>query len=115
MSISVAPVAPDVYVAPQLDASMMAAVAQAGFRSVVNNRPDFEAGADQPTNASIETAARAAGLAYVFLPVASMMHSPEQVERMAELIDSLPRPMLLFCRSGARSARLFQAAQQTPR
>jgi uncharacterized protein (TIGR01244 family) len=115
MSISVAPVAPDVYVAPQLDASTMAAVAQAGFRSVVNNRPDFEAGADQPTHASIEAAARAAGLEYAFLPVASMMHSPEQVERMAALIDSLPRPMLLFCRSGARSARLFQAAQQLPR
>jgi hypothetical protein len=29
---------------------------------------------------------------------------------MAELLAELPRPLLMFCRSGARSARLFQAA-----
>jgi len=43
--------------------------AQAGFKSVINNRPDFEGGPDQPTNASIEAAAKAAGLRYAFLPV----------------------------------------------
>ena len=47
----------------------MAEAARAGFRSVVNNRPDFEGGPDQPTNAAIEAAARAAGLEYRFLPV----------------------------------------------
>ena len=35
----------------------MAAVAKAGFRSVVNNRPDGEAGPQQPTSAAIEAAA----------------------------------------------------------
>jgi hypothetical protein len=37
---------------------------------VINNRPDFEAGPDQPTNADIQAAATAAGLAYAYLPVA---------------------------------------------
>ena len=40
-----------------------------GFKSVVNNRPDFEFESDQPTNADIEAAARAAGLEYRHLPV----------------------------------------------
>ena len=57
----------DVSVAPQLDPQAMAQLAEAGFKSVVNNRPDFEGGPSQPTNASIEAAAHAAGLAYVFL------------------------------------------------
>ena len=53
-------VAVDVCVAPQLTPEAMAEVKLAGFRSVVNNRPDFEHGPDQPTNAAIEAAAVAA-------------------------------------------------------
>lgn len=103
-------VAPDVCVAPQLDPSAMAWAAQNGFKSVVNNRPDFEGGPDQPTNASIEAAARAAGLEYAFLPVNGGYQSPEEIERFAELLRTLPRPLLAFCRSGARSGKLYQAA-----
>jgi uncharacterized protein (TIGR01244 family) len=104
-------VAPDVCVAPQLTPAAMAEAARMGFRSVVNNRPDFEHGPDQPTNAAIEAAARAAGLEYRFLPVQSAYQSPEQIAEFAQLLAELPRPLLVFCRSGARSMRLFMAAQ----
>jgi len=107
-------VAPDVYVAPQLTPQAMAEAARAGFRSVVNNRPDFEHGPDQPTNAEIEAAARAAGLEYRFLPVASGYQSPAEIAAFARLLDELPRPVLAFCRSGARSTRLYQAAAARP-
>ncbi len=82
-----------------------------GFRSVVNNRPDFEHGPDQPTSAEIEAAARAAGLEYRFLPVASGYQSPAEIAAFARLLQELPRPLLVFCRSGARSANLFMQAQ----
>jgi uncharacterized protein (TIGR01244 family) len=104
-------VAPDVCVAPQLTPQAMAEAARLGFRSVVNNRPDFEHGPNQPTNAAIEAAARAAGLEYRFLPVDSAYQSPEQIAAFAELLKELPRPILVFCRSGARSTRLVMAAQ----
>jgi len=104
-------VASDVCVAPQLTPEAMAEAANAGFRSVVNNRPDFEHGPDQPTNASIEAAARAAGLEYRFLPVAGGYQSPEEIAAFARLLAELPRPLLVFCRSGARSTRLFMQAQ----
>jgi uncharacterized protein (TIGR01244 family) len=106
------PVASDVCVAPQLQPAAMAEAARAGFRSVVNNRPDFEEGPAQPTNASIEAAARAAGLEYRFLPVNGMYQSPEEIAAFARLLHELPRPILVFCRSGARSTRLFVAASQ---
>jgi uncharacterized protein (TIGR01244 family) len=105
-------VATDVYVAPQLTPDAMAAVARAGFRSVVNNRPDFEHGPDQPTNATIEAAAKAAGLEYRFLPVSGAGQTPEQIAAFAALLAELPRPLLAFCRSGARSTNLFIQAQQ---
>lgn len=110
MNLPIRPVAPDVCVAPQLTPEAMAEAARAGFRSVINNRPDFEHGPDQPTNAAIEAAARAAGLEYRFLPVSGGYQSPQEIAAFAALLGELPRPILAFCRSGARSARLFAAA-----
>ena len=106
------PLTDDVSVAPQLTPDAMAEAARLGFRSVINNRPDFEHGPHQPTNASIETAARAAGLEYRFLPVDSGYQSPQEIAAFAQLLKELPRPILAFCRSGARSTRLFLAATQ---
>ncbi len=40
-------IAADVCVAPQLNAEAMAEAARLGFKSVVNNRPDFEGGPHQ--------------------------------------------------------------------
>jgi uncharacterized protein (TIGR01244 family) len=109
-SLPLTPIAPDVCVAPQLQPESMAEAARAGFRSIVNNRPDHEGGPDQPTSAQIEAAARAAGLEYRHLPVAGGYQSPEEIAAFAALLAELPRPLLAFCRSGARSTRLFTAA-----
>lgn len=104
------PVAPDVCVAPQLTPQAMAEAVRQGFRSVINNRPDYEEGPEQPTNAAIEAAARAVGLHYAFLPVDGGYQSPQEIAAFAKLLEDLPRPILAFCRSGARSTRLFMAA-----
>ncbi len=110
MTINVQPLSPDVSVAPQLGPEAMAPLAQAGYKSVVNNRPDFEGGPDQPTSAAIEAAAKAAGLVYVYLPVQPGYQSPEEIQKFAQLLSSLPRPILAFCRSGTRSGKLYRSA-----
>jgi uncharacterized protein (TIGR01244 family) len=104
-------VADGVFVAPQLGPADMAEAARAGFCSVVNNRPDFEGGPDQPASAAIAAAAEAAGLVYHHLPVNPGHQTPEEVVAFAALMVDLPRPVLAFCRSGARSTRLFMLAQ----
>ena len=111
-SLPLRAVAADVCVAPQLTPDAMAEAARAGFRSVVNNRPDFEHGPGQPSSAEMATAAAAAGLEYRHLPVDGGYQSPEEVAAMATLLQELPRPLLMFCRSGGRSANLFQLASQ---
>ena len=111
-SLPIRQVSDDVCVAPQLTPEAMAELARLGFRSVVNNRPDFEHGPDQPTSAAIEEAARAAGLEYRFLPVNGGYQSPEEIAAFAKLLGELPKPMLAFCRSGARSTKLFVSAVQ---
>jgi uncharacterized protein (TIGR01244 family) len=101
---------PDPCVAGQLDPAAMDWAAKAGFRSVINNRPDHEGGPEQPTSATIEAAAVSAGLRYAYLPVAPSIQTPDEIEKFARLIDEMPKPILAFCRSGARSGRLFRAA-----
>ena len=100
----------DVCVAPQLEPSAMEWAAQAGFKSVINNRPDFEGGPDQPTSAMIEAAATAAGLSYAHLPVSPAVQTPEEIARFAQLLADLPKPVLAFCRTGTRSGKLYRAA-----
>ena len=112
MSLPLQALTPDICAAPQLSPEAMAEAADMGFKSVVNNRPDFEHGPDQPTSASIQAAAEAAGLEYRHLPVAGGYQSPAEIEAFARLLEELPRPLLVFCRSGARSTRLFMQAQQ---
>ncbi|MEQ1682554.1 MAG: TIGR01244 family sulfur transferase [Burkholderiaceae bacterium] len=100
----------DVCVAGQLDPAAMAWAAQAGFKSVINNRPDFEGGPDQPTSATMQAAALAAGLRYAWLPVAPQVQTEQEIARFAELLNELPKPVLAYCRSGARSGKLYHAA-----
>ncbi len=100
----------DFAVAGQISVEEVAALAQAGFKSIICNRPDGEAGPQQPLFSAIEQAARAAGLQVRFLPVVSGQISPDQVQAMARLLSELPAPVLAYCRSGARSTSLWQMA-----
>ena len=104
MSLPLQAIASDVCVAPQLEPSAMAEAAAAGFKSVINNRPDFEGGPDQPTSAQIEAAAQAAGLQYVYLPVSSMGQTPESTRQPLRP----PEPAL----AGGHSPRWCAAAPE---
>jgi sulfide:quinone oxidoreductase len=96
---------------PQISPADVAEIAALGYRTLINNRPDDEGGAEQPTSAEIETAAKAAGLHYAHLPVVSGQITEPQARRFAELLATSPKPVLAFCRSGARSQNLFRMAR----
>jgi uncharacterized protein (TIGR01244 family) len=112
MSTPFNPISNDFAVAPQLSPSDMKAVADAGYKSLIINRPDYEGGPDQPSSADVMAAARAAGLAVEYQPVVSGAMTQEDVERFAQLLAALPAPVLAYCRSGTRCTHLFTAAQR---
>ena len=97
------------YVSWQVDHADLPAIKAAGVAMIVNNRPDGEE-PGQPAAAAIETAARAAGLDYRFIPVASGF-SADQVDAMTEALDAAEGPVLAFCRSGTRSTFLWALAR----
>jgi len=110
MAIPITHLSQNVAVAPQLGPQDMVDVAAAGFKSVIINRPDFEGGADQPTAAAVATAAAAVGLRCEYQPVVSGAMTQADVDRFASLLDSLPRPVLAYCRTGTRCTVLYRAA-----
>lgn len=112
MSLSIQPITASFAVAPQLSPEDMPGVAAAGYRSVIINRPDFEGGADQPTAAAVSKAALNAGLQVEYQPIISGAITAADVARFAELLRSLPGPILAYCRSGTRCAALYAATQQ---
>jgi len=110
MTTPITPLSPDVSVAPQLGPQDMVDVAGAGFKSVIINRPDYEGGPDQPSAAAVAAAAAAAGLRCVYQPVVSSAITQADIDRFAELLHTLPRPVLAYCRTGTRCTVLYRAA-----
>jgi uncharacterized protein (TIGR01244 family) len=111
MAATIRPLNASFAVTGQLTPDDIPGIAAQGFATLINNRPDGEGGGSQPPSSSIEQAARAAGLNYVYLPVVSGAISPAQAEAMRQALATVPPPVLAFCRSGARSAQLYSLAQ----
>ncbi|MCX5564044.1 TIGR01244 family sulfur transferase [Alcaligenes phenolicus] len=100
-------------VAPQLSGEDMQTVADAGFKSVIINRPDMEGGPDQPLSADVMKAAQAAGLQVEYQPVVGSAITSADVARFGQLLEALPGPTLAYCRTGTRCAVLFRALNES--
>ncbi|MBP1472833.1 TIGR01244 family phosphatase [Frateuria sp. MAH-13] len=102
-----------VSVSPQILPGEMADLEAAGFRSVINNRPDGEVD-DQPSSSEMAQAAAAHGLAYRDIPVVPGRYDPDVIDAMAQALQEMPAPVLAFCRTGTRSTTLWalQAARE---
>ena len=101
----------DYSVSGQIQPQDIAAIKDAGFRSVICNRPDNEQ-PGQPSAESITAAAEAAGLAFRYIPVISGQITMDNVEDQAEALDELDGPVFAYCRSGARCTNLYGLIQQ---
>ncbi|MDW6024131.1 TIGR01244 family sulfur transferase [Mesorhizobium sp. BAC0120] len=105
------PIADDYAVSGQITAEDVQAIKEAGFRSIICNRPDDEQ-PGQPTAQEIAVAAAAADLIFRHIPFTSGQMTDEDVRKMVEALDEIPGPVFAFCRSGARSTNIYAAAKQ---
>jgi sulfide:quinone oxidoreductase len=96
-------------VSEQITVADMPLLMQAGFKSIICNRPDGES-SDQTNFKEIEQAAALQGLSVRYLPVEPGKVTDEQGQTFAELIDQMPKPILAYCRTGMRSASLWALA-----
>ncbi len=97
-----------ILVSPQITLDQVAEAKAQGVTIIVNNRPDDEE-PGQVNGAEIEAAAKAAGIAYVAVPVAHGGFAPWQLDEMASALEQTETggKMLAYCRSGTRSTLLW--------
>ena len=95
----------DFSVTGQITPAEIEAVSAAGFKSIVCARPDNEEH-DQPGFDAVARAAEAQGLQIVHIPVSGML-GEGQIIRFHEAWAQLPKPVLGYCRSGARAGSLY--------
>ena len=80
-------------------------ISDMGFKAIVCARPDNEEGG-QPSFAEVARAAELQGLQIVHIPV-SGAPTVGQIARFHEAMGEIPRPVLGYCRSGARAGSLY--------
>ncbi len=94
-------------VAGQITVDDLDEIQSMGFKSIVCHRPDGEV-EQQPAFDDIEKAAGVRGLEVRHIPVGKTGVGYEQVRAFVDALDEMDRPMLGYCRSGARSTTIYQ-------
>lgn len=98
-------------VRPQVFPHEIGEIAAAGFKGIINNRPDNEA-PGQPESAQMETEAKRHGLSYWHIPIVPGRATEADARAFAEALRQADGPVLAFCRTGNRSAGLFKMSRQ---
>jgi uncharacterized protein (TIGR01244 family) len=103
-------ITPDYAVSPQISPEDLPAIVQAGFRTVVCNRPDAEVPPDLSA-AAIRIATEAAGLTFVEIPVTHQTLNMEMVAAQRAAMAASDGPVLAYCASGNRSSVIWSLGQ----
>ncbi|WP_291391309.1 TIGR01244 family sulfur transferase [Devosia sp.] len=80
-------------------------ISDAGYKGIICARPDNEEGG-QPSFDAVARAAEAEGIQIVHIPVSGML-GEGQINRFHDAWEQMPKPILGYCRSGARAGSLY--------
>ncbi|MFZ0331622.1 MAG: sulfur transferase domain-containing protein [Acinetobacter bohemicus] len=99
-----------VSVAGQMTTDKFQQLIQAGFKSVIVNRPDQEQG-NTVSVAQLRQIAEQSQVSVIYQPILSGKISQTDVIEFTKYYNELPKPILMVCRSGSRSSILFNQAK----
>ena len=66
--------------------------------------------AEQPKSADLAISAKKAELVYQHIPTDIDGIHLQQIKNFADVINKLPKPVMVFCGTGSRAKRLYQSA-----
>ena len=87
----------------------MATIAEAGFKSVICNRPDQE-NLETHQIAAIKAEVIDAGLEFAENVFDPSTFGPDKIQRQSKLLQELPSPVLAYCASGTRCSIVWAFA-----
>ena len=97
--------APGVTAAGALTRDHIEALASAGTRMIINNRPDGEDPGQLPADEARRLAA-AHGIAYHHIPFVAATLTAADIDAFAAALKSAGGPVVAHCRSGTRSTMI---------
>lgn len=101
--MDIRPLSSDYAVSPQIEPHDIPAIVEAGFKTLICNRPDSEIPPAVHATA-VRRAAEAAGLVFVENPVQPGALSMQNLSIQADAMDQAQGPVLAYCASGNRSS-----------
>lgn len=107
---SVRPLVGGVWISGQISPGQIDELKAQGIKAIVDLRPDGEA-PEQPPSSAIDAAARSAGLAFTYAPVAGSDVPAAAVDAVSRAIARPGNTVLLYCKSGRRAARTWALAE----
>ena len=108
--MDIRPITPRYAVSPQIAPQDLPAIREAGFTTVICNRPDAENPEDLQADA-MRAAAEAEGLAFVVHPLTHQTMTPENVSIQMQAVETSAGPVLAYCASGTRSTIAWALGQ----
>ena len=97
-------------VSPQITPEDAAAIAAAGYRMVICNRPDAENPPEQQM-AAVREAVEGAGMTFVANPFTGPTMGMDNVGAQGEAVAQADGPVLAYCASGNRSSIMWALSQ----
>jgi uncharacterized protein (TIGR01244 family) len=97
-------------VSPQIDPEDLAALAQVGFTTIIDNRPCSEIPPSHQADA-MQIAADAAGLTFVVLPATHATLTPDLASQQKQACMQSDGPVLAYCASGTRCTIIWAMMQ----
>jgi uncharacterized protein (TIGR01244 family) len=101
---------PTYAVTPQIDVTDIPAIAEAGFKTIICNRPDAEVPPSHHASV-MEAAAKAAGLTFAINPVTHQTLNMDMVTAQKAAMEASDGPTLAYCASGTRSSIVWALGQ----
>ncbi|HEY8595198.1 MAG TPA: TIGR01244 family sulfur transferase [Devosiaceae bacterium] len=100
----------DYGISGQIQPDDVRVAAQAGYKTIVCARPDNESWG-QPSYSDISRVAEQFGIKTVYLPVSGAA-TANQVAQFKAMCRDVGKPVLGYCRSGARAATLYNESRR---
>jgi sulfide:quinone oxidoreductase len=99
-------ISPFISVSPQIYPAHIERLAEQGFKTLINNRPDNETD-DQPLVEELTAEAAKHGMVLISIPIIPGEITAENVEDFGDAMRKVKGPVLAYCRSGMRSTSLW--------
>ena len=104
-------ITPSLSISGQMTADKFSKLMMEGYRSVIVNQPDHEAGNNVSINQLRHIGAKQ-GIAVIYQPIIGEKITRKDVETFAQYYQQLAKPILMVYRNGNLSNQLFNEAKR---